>query len=97
MPDEPETIEYKGKVIGKVGGCELIITTDAEGKKHFEATCLTKADRDELAALFEEEAILRVNPKVAPEPVIEEQTTIQGKTDLPGYKYLEHLNISVKE
>lgn len=103
MPDEPETIEYKGKVIGKVGGCQLEVTTDPDGKKHFEATCLTKADRDELAALFEEEAILRVNPKVALEepvteaPVIEEQTTIQGKTELPGYKYLEHLNISVKE
>ena len=33
---------------------------------HIEAECLTKEDRDELAAAFEEEAILRVQPKVAP-------------------------------
>ena len=26
-----------------------------------------------------------------------EPTIIQGKTDKPGYKYLEHLNLSVKE
>jgi len=34
---------------------------------HIEAECLTKEDRDELAAAFEEEAILRIKPKVAPE------------------------------
>jgi len=27
----------------------------------------------------------------------EEPKTIQGKTDKPGYKYLEHLNLSVRE
>ncbi len=27
----------------------------------------------------------------------EDPGTIQGKTDKPGYKYLEHLNMSVKE
>ena len=73
MPDEPETIEHKGKVIGKVGGCQLIITTDADGKQHFEATCASKEAREELAAIFEEEAILRVNPKVIlEEPKVEE-------------------------
>ena len=104
MPDEPETIEYKGRVVGKVGGCSLIVTTDATGKKHFEGTCLTKEDRDELAALFDEEAILRINPKaileeppVGEPPVTEEPSSIQGKTTLPGYKYLDHLDISVKE
>ncbi|MBA7552275.1 hypothetical protein ES705_44833 [subsurface metagenome] len=61
---EPETIEFKGRVVGKVGGCQIIVTTDATGKKHFEATCLNKEAREELAAIFEEEAILRVNPKM---------------------------------
>jgi hypothetical protein len=40
---------------------------------HIEAECLTKEDRDELARAFEEEAILRVKPKVA---VAEEETPI---------------------
>ena len=77
---EPETIEYKGRVVGKVGGCQIIVSTTPDGKKHFEATCLSKEARDELAAIFEQEAILRVNPKAvleepapepAPEPVTE--------------------------
>lgn len=34
---------------------------------HIEAECDTKDDRDELAKVFEEEAILRVKPKVAVE------------------------------
>ena len=63
MSDEPETIESKGEVVGKIGGCEIIVSTTADGKKHFEATCASKGDRDELAAIFDEEAILRVNPK----------------------------------
>jgi len=63
MP-EPESIEFKGQVVGKVGGCQIIVTLDDKGKKHFEATCASKEARDELVAIFEEEAILRVNPKV---------------------------------
>jgi len=63
MP-EPETIEFKGEIVGKVAGCQLVVTTDDKGKKHFEATCASKEARDELAAIFEQEAILRVNPKV---------------------------------
>ena len=47
-----------------VCGCRVEVKKDAEGKEHFEATCASKANRDKLAALFEEEAILRVNPKV---------------------------------
>ncbi len=54
----------ESKVIGKVGNCTLNLTIDAAGKAHFEAECLSKEARDELAAIFEEEAILRVNPKV---------------------------------
>ncbi|MBA7716094.1 hypothetical protein ES703_125157 [subsurface metagenome] len=61
---EPETIEYKDRIVGKVGGCQIIVTTDPAGKKHFEATCLSKEARDQLAAIFEEEVVLRVNPKV---------------------------------
>ncbi|MBA7711969.1 hypothetical protein ES703_120937 [subsurface metagenome] len=68
MSNEPDTIEHKGQIIGKVGGCQLIVKIDADGKKHFEATCSSKEARDELVALFEEEAVLRVQPLVKPEP-----------------------------
>lgn len=73
MTEEPESIEYKGRVVGKAAGCQITVVEDSEGKKHFEATCLSKEARDELAAIFDQEAILRVNPKVvleepAPEP-----------------------------
>jgi len=64
MPDEPESIEYKGRQVFKVGGCQITVVKDAAGKAHFEGECLDKAARDELAAIFEEEAVLRVNPKV---------------------------------
>jgi len=40
---------------------------------HIEAECFTKEDRDELAAAFDQEAILRVKLKVAPD--IEEAVT----------------------
>ncbi|GAI61218.1 unnamed protein product [marine sediment metagenome] len=55
--------------------CKLEVVTDPDGKRHFEATCQSKEAREELAALFEEEAILRVNPKVILEetPVAEPQ------------------------
>jgi len=59
-----------------VSKCKLEVVTDADGKRHFEATCLSKEARDELAAIFEQEAILRVNPKVILEetpPVAEPQ------------------------
>ena len=68
---EPETIEYKGELVGKVCGCNLYVKKDAEGKAHFESECLSKAARDELNAVFEEEAILRVNPKVILAELIE--------------------------
>ncbi|MBA7554687.1 hypothetical protein ES705_47318 [subsurface metagenome] len=72
MPDEPESIEYKGRQVFKVGGCQITVVKDAAGKAHFEGECLDKAARDELAAIFEEEAILRVNPKVKlEEPPVE--------------------------
>ncbi len=60
----PDTTEYKGKVIGKVGNCILISVPDADGKEHLEATCASKEARDHLAAILEQESILRVNAKV---------------------------------
>ena len=60
---EPETIEYKGQLVGKVCGCNLYVKTDADGKRHFESDCLDKKARDELNEVFEQEAILRINPK----------------------------------
>jgi len=50
-------------VIGKVGGCLLKAVTAADGKTRFESDCLNKEARDALAAIFEEEAVLRITPK----------------------------------
>ncbi|MBA7553231.1 hypothetical protein ES705_45820 [subsurface metagenome] len=47
-----------------VCGCKVDVIEDKEGKAHFECECLSKEARDELASIFEQEAILRVNPKV---------------------------------
>ncbi|GAI15431.1 unnamed protein product [marine sediment metagenome] len=68
MP-EPETIEYKGRIVGKVGSCVLIAVPTPDGKEHFEATCKSKEAREHLAAILEQEAILRVNPKVILEDI----------------------------
>lgn len=67
---EPESVEWKGEIVGKVAGCQIILIEGKDGKSHFEATCQNKEARDKLAAIFEEEAILRVNPKA----VLEEPT-----------------------
>jgi len=69
MSDAPDTIEYKGKVIGKVGSCILISVPTPDGKEHIEATCKSKEARDHLAAILEQESILRVNPKVILEDI----------------------------
>jgi len=69
MSDAPETIEYKGKIIGKVGNCVLISVPTPDGKEHLEATCASKEARDHLAAILEQESILRVNPKVLLEEI----------------------------
>jgi len=76
---DPETIEFKGQVVGKVGGCELRVVTTADGKKHFESDCLDKKARDELNAIFEEEAVLRINPKV----ILEEPPETEGRVTDP--------------
>jgi len=63
-----ETWKPEEQIIGSVGGCQLKVTTTPDGKTHFEATCLSKEARDKLTAIFEEEAVLRVQPLVKPEP-----------------------------
>ncbi|GAI68744.1 unnamed protein product [marine sediment metagenome] len=52
-----------------VCNCKLEVVTDPDGKRHFEATCLNKEARDDLASIFEQEAILRINPKVILEEI----------------------------
>jgi len=72
---EPKTIdELKAELAQSftICGCKGKVVTTEDGKKHFELDCKSKQDRDEVAALFEEEVILRVNPKV----VLEETSTI---------------------
>jgi len=61
MSEESKT---KDEIVGRVGDCHIIVSTTEDGKKHFEATCASKEAREKLAVIFEEEAILRVNPKV---------------------------------
>jgi hypothetical protein len=46
------------------GRCVATVVTTEDGKKHLELDCKSKEARDEVAAILEEEAILRVNPKV---------------------------------
>ncbi|MBA7551857.1 hypothetical protein ES705_44407 [subsurface metagenome] len=69
---EPETIEYKGKIVGRIGTCILIEVPTPDGKVHLEATCKSKEARDHLADILEQESIIRVNPKV----ILEEITDI---------------------
>jgi len=69
----------KGKVIGSftILKCKTDLIETPDGKKHFESECLDKKARDELAAIFEEEVILRVNPKIILEetpPIVEPET-----------------------
>lgn len=56
----------EGKVIDtfKILGCKGVVIEDAEGVQHVETTCRNKEQRDVIAALFEQEITLRVNPKV---------------------------------
>jgi len=65
------TEEQKGKVISSftILGCKTDVIEDSEGKRHFESECLSKEARDKFASIFEQEAILRVNPKVVLEEI----------------------------
>ncbi|MBA7552813.1 hypothetical protein ES705_45389 [subsurface metagenome] len=64
MNEQKSQAEYQGKIIGKIGTCVLIAVPTPDGKEHIEATCSSKEARDHLAAILEQECILRVNPKV---------------------------------
>jgi len=57
-------------------GCKGTVVTTEDGKRHIELECESKSARDEVAAIVEEEMILRVNPKVTLEemPVVEPVT-----------------------
>ena len=57
------------------GRCKANVVTTPDGKRHIELDCQTKEARDEAAAVFEEEVVLRVNPKV----VLEEPPAPVGK------------------
>ncbi|MBA7553354.1 hypothetical protein ES705_45945 [subsurface metagenome] len=46
------------------GRCKANVVTTPDGKRHIELDCQTKEARDEAAAVFEEEVVIRVNPKV---------------------------------
>ncbi|MBA7552096.1 hypothetical protein ES705_44650 [subsurface metagenome] len=69
---EPKTIEELKAELGRhyftICGCKGKVVTTEDGKRHVELECKSKEDRDEAAAIFEEEVILRVNPKVILEP-----------------------------
>ncbi|MBA7553961.1 hypothetical protein ES705_46567 [subsurface metagenome] len=53
--------EFKGFQFGR---CKATVVTTEDGKRHIELDCQSKKDRDEAAAVLEEESLLRVNPKV---------------------------------
>jgi len=64
---EPKTIEELKAELAqsfKICGCKGRVVTAEDGKKHIEVDCKSKEDREEVAALLEEEAILRVDPKM---------------------------------
>lgn len=50
-------------------GCRGTVVTTDDGKRHIELECKSKVDREQVAAIFEEEVILRVNPKVILEDI----------------------------
>ncbi len=67
-----ETLDKWGKkveelelpIVFNFGRCKGTVVTTEDGKKHIELDCQSKQARDEAAAVFEEEIVLRVNPKV---------------------------------
>ncbi|GAH89891.1 unnamed protein product [marine sediment metagenome] len=59
-----ETEELKLPTSFTICGCRGRVVTTEDGKRHFELECKDKKAREEVAAIFEEEVTLRVNPKV---------------------------------
>ncbi len=74
MSEELKAKEPLGTTPGEftILGCKGKIVTTEDGKKHFEIECKDKEARDEVAAVFEEEAILRINLKLFIEETPEE-------------------------
>ncbi len=70
---KPKTEGIKLPTSFTVCGCRGTIVTTEDGKRHVELECLSKEDREVVAAIFEEEIVLRVNPRVILEeaPVVE--------------------------
>ena len=68
MSDEAEGMEYKGREVFPICGCEATIVTAEDGTRHIEADCPDNTSRNELADIMAEEVILRVKPKVAMNP-----------------------------
>jgi len=68
-PKKPRSFQF--------GRCKATVVATEDGKRHLELDCQSKKGRDEAAAILEEEAILRVNPKVILEdsPVVEPEVT----------------------
>jgi len=71
----PEERADKGKVISSftILKCKTDVIETPDGKRHFESDCLDKEARDYFSSIFEQEAVMRINPKVTleepkPEP-----------------------------
>jgi len=69
----PEERADKGKVVSSITilGCKTDFIETPDGKRHIESDCLNKHARDYFSSFFEEEAIMRINPKVSLEPAPE--------------------------
>ncbi|MBA7710263.1 hypothetical protein ES703_119203 [subsurface metagenome] len=74
---EPKSTVFKGKTVFTVCGCKGKVVTGPDGKKHLELDCIDKEAREEIASILEEEAILRVNPKVVFEETPEIPPTVK--------------------
>ncbi|MBA7554852.1 hypothetical protein ES705_47488 [subsurface metagenome] len=74
MSEELKAKDPLGTTIGEftILGYKGRIVTTEDGKKHFEIDCKDKEARDDVAAVFEEEAILRINPKIVLEETPED-------------------------
>jgi len=65
-------------------GCKGRIVATDDGKAHFELDCKSKKERDELSAIWEEEAILRINPKVVLDDTPPGSESPSGSESPPG-------------
>ncbi len=75
---EAEKATEKLPIAFQFGRCKATVVTAQDGKRHIELDCKSKEARDEAAAVFEEEVILRVNPKV----ILEDEPPVEPDTRL---------------